>query len=85
MPASEKFLVPKALVGIKGEFIEIGYVPVVERAIEIMRKGWGRADAVEMAFDSLLAAGNGRKWTREGEVILMRHKGIARALCVGKE
>lgn len=68
-------------------FMDIGYVAVVERTAEILRKkaGWTRAEAVEMAFDNLLLADD--RWDRTGEVALLKGEGVARALCVriGKE
>lgn len=68
-----------------GQFIDVGRSAVVGLACEIMRKGWSRADAVEMAFDSLLAAGNGQQWTRTGEVVLIKSDHIARAFCSREE
>jgi hypothetical protein len=67
------------------QFMDIGYVAVVERAVEILRKkaGWTRVEAVEMAFDNLLSADP--RWSREGEVVLLKGEGVARALCVRKE
>ena len=69
------------------EPVDIGRAAVVERAIEIIRKdnGWSRADAVELAYDSLLYAGNVRKWERVGEVCLLKYEGVARALCRKRE
>lgn len=69
----------------RAQFMDIGYTVVVQRAAEILRKkaGWSRAEAVEMAFDNLLRADP--RWEREGEVVLLKSEGVARALCVWKE
>lgn len=66
-------------------FMDIGIIAVTSRASEILRKraGWTRAEAVEMAFDHLLRAGE--VWDREGEVALLKGEGVARALCIRKE
>lgn len=88
MPPAARFLADRQTVyGTDGDFVEVGYRPVIERAAEILRKrnGWSRADAVEMAFDSLLYAGNGRKWERAGEVALIKAESIARAFCKRRE
>src|SRR5678809_1555144 len=55
MPPAAKYMADRHTVyGTDGDFIEVGYKPLVQRAAEILRKrnGWTRADAVEMAFDS---------------------------------
>jgi len=69
----------------RAQFLDIGYAAVVQRAGEILRKkaGWTRAEAVEMAFDNLLNADS--RWEREGEVVLLKGEGVARALCIWKE
>jgi hypothetical protein len=86
MPRMDKFIAdPHTVYGTDGDFVEVGYTPVITRAAEILRKGWTRADSVEMAFDSLLYAGNGRKWERIGEVVLLKDESIARAYCKRRE
>lgn len=86
-PAKKVIASHRAIYGDEGDFIDIGHVPVVRLASEILRKrnGWSRADAVEMAFDHLLSAGNGRKWQRAGEVTLNKYEGVARAFCLHRE
>ena len=87
MKAAQRFCPPLHLVyGHQGvQFMDIGRDEVVRRASEILRKkaGWTRAEAVEMAFDNLLSAD--KRWEREGEVVLLKNEGVARALCVWKE
>lgn len=71
--------------GGQAQFMDIGFIAVVQRAAEILRKkaGWTRAEAVEMAFDNLLLADD--RWDRTGEVALLKNEGVARALCCRKE
>src|SRR6187551_550442 len=88
MPPAAKYMADRHTVyGTDGDFIEVGYKPLVQRAAEILRKrnGWTRADAVEMAFDSLLYGGNDRRWERVGEVALIKAEGLARAYCKRRE
>jgi hypothetical protein len=86
-PAAKTLVHTDVLYAGKGEFMSIGRSAVIERAAEILRKRneWSRADAVEMAFDSLLAAGVERKWQRVGEVALLKNEGVARAFCQRRE
>lgn len=67
------------------QFMDLSRDQVVQRAAEILRKraGWTRAEAVEMAFDNMLRVDP--RWVREGEVVLLKSEGVARALCVWKE
>lgn len=87
MSPAAKILVHTQVLYGKGEFMDIGRSAVMQRAAEILRKRneWSRADAVEMAFDSLLTAGVERKWQRVGEVALLKNEGVARAFCQRRE
>lgn len=82
MPPSQRRVAPSPD---GGQFIDVGRTACVKLACEIMRKGWSRADAVEMAFDRLLADGNGQQWKRTGEVALLNNELVARAFCSREE
>lgn len=86
-PAKRQITAPSTLYGDGGAFMDVGMQAVMDRAAEILDKdlGYTEADAVELAFDSLLYAGTSREWERVGEVALIAAEHIARAYCLRKE
>lgn len=74
-----------ASVGYKGRvnILRVPYDPLMREAIRLRRAGvaLGRAEAVEIAYDTVLRKATDGEWERTGEVHLDRTNKRARAFC----